>query len=163
MLTLSAMLTALTVVTLYIACIFPAQRMSLPAIASLFVAAAVAEGRIYAGLGVYGAGTLLGLLLLPDKMPVLLFAFFFGLYPVVKSLAEQLRRRWVELLPKLAFFNLAFLLLWLLFSAVFVGGLFTLPLYLLLPLLNVVFLLYDFGLSRLIAFYMSRISGHIKK
>ena len=158
------MMASLSVVTLYIACIFPAQQMSLPAIASLFVVAAVIEGRASAGFGVYAVSTVLGLLILPAKAPVLLFAFFFGLHPVLKSLFERLRQRWLAFLLKLAFFNAAFWLLWLLFSALLFGArIFSIPMYGLLPLLNGIFLLYDFGLSRLIMIYITRISRHIKK
>ena len=102
--------------------------------------------------------SLLGLLLVPDKFCVLLYAALFGLYPVVKSRVEAMRRKPLELLCKLVFFNLAFSVVVIVTKAVALSGLPMQQLHLgvLYLLGNVVFLLYDFGFSGLIVAYLSR-------
>ena len=163
-LTVSAMMTALGVVFLYLACIFPTGQLGFAAVASLFGVAAVVECGIPAGLMVYVGTSLLGLLLLPDKAMVYLFMIFFGLYPVVKSLIERLKKLAPEWALKLLVFNAAlcaarFLLKGLALPekvlsfhpvSVFVLG-------------NLVFILYDIGLTRLIAVYIARISKRIRR
>lgn len=163
-LTIASMLTALGIITLYIAYIFPAQRFALPAVASLFVVSAVIECGISTGAAVYVSCTLLSLLLLPDKLPALLFAAFFGLYPVIKSLVERLRKPVIEYILKLAFFNASFTVIWLFMTELFTGtrieGMATAVVYV---IFNVVFVVFDIGLSRLIGLYINKISKKLNK
>ena len=118
-----------------------------------------------AGYLCWGAAGLLGLILLPDKGVALLFLLFLGLYPVVKGAIESLRRLPLEWALKLAFFNLALTLCWFLFRELFLPAL---PDWLTgsLPVLygagNVVFVIYDIGLSRLVGLLRARLSAHRK-
>ena len=78
---------------LWLACIAPSGRLGLTAVGGLFpMAATLAAGRV-AGYLCWGAASLLGLFLLPDKGVALLFLMFFGLYPVVKERVESLRKK----------------------------------------------------------------------
>ena len=105
---------------------------------------------------------LLGLFLLPDKGVALLYLIFLGLYPVVKNNIEGLRRLPLEWLCKLACFNAALSLFWFALRALFLPdppvwlGERTWLLYL---AGNLIFVLYDVGLSRLIALVMARMPG----
>lgn len=163
---LVAMLSALSLALLYLAALSPAGRLGMVALAGLVPAAAVVSGGLGAGFLCYAAAGLLGLLLSPDKGGALLFLIFFGLYPMVKSAVERLRKRVLEWILKLAFFNLALTVLWFGLSG------------LLLPFLpralrgtawlaylagNAVFAAYDYGFSRLISFYMARIDRALGK
>ena len=129
------------------------------AVAGLVPAAAVISGGVGAGFLCYGATALLGLLLLPDKGCALLYALFFGLFPMVKYAVERLRKLPVELMLKLAFFNLILVIFLFVFSTLLfplLPELMRTP----LPLFgigNVVFLIYDYGFSKLITYYASRI------
>ncbi|WP_317380614.1 hypothetical protein [uncultured Intestinimonas sp.] len=164
-LALSALLTALSLVILWGAAMAPWGRMGLVALAGLTPAAAVISGGPAAG-GLCWAGTgILALLLLPDKGCGLLYLLFFGLYPLVKYAAERLSRRPLELLVKLAFFNAALTVLWFGLRAVFLWGL---PQaeglgWLLYPVGNGIFLAYDYGFSRLIAFYIARVDRPLRR
>lgn len=156
---LGGVLAALSLLLLYLATLMPSGRMGMVAVAGLVPAAGVVSGGLAAGLLCYGAAGLLGLLLLPDKGCALLYLIFFGLYPIVKSAVERLRRLPLELLIKLAFFNLVLSILLFGFSALLFPFL---PEFLHSTLLiylvgNVVFLLYDYGFSKLITYYASRI------
>lgn len=158
---LGGVLAALSLLLLYLAAMLPSGRIGMVAVAGLVPAAGVVSGGLAAGFLSYGAAGLLGLLLLPDKGCALLYAVFFGLYPMVKSAIERLRRLPLELLLKLAFFNVVLTALLFGFSAL----LFPLLPELLqspLPLYlggNVIFLIYDYGFSKLITFYAARTRG----
>ena len=77
---------------LWMACAVPSGRIGLTAAAGLFPMAAVLEGGRKAGLLSWGASSLLGLILLPNKGLALLYGIFLGLYPVAKSYLEYADR-----------------------------------------------------------------------
>lgn len=156
---LGGVLAALSLLLLYAATLMPSGRIGMVAVAGLVPAAAVISGGLAAGFLCYGAAGLLGLLLLPDKGCALLYAIFFGLYPMVKSAIERLRKLPLELLLKLVFFNIVLAILLFGFSSL----LFPLLPELLhspLPIFlvgNGAFLLYDYGFSKLATYYAARI------
>ena len=89
----------------------------------------------------------------------LLFLTFFGLYPVVKERVEGLRRLPVEWALKLGYFNVILTLGWFAFRGLFLPN----PpawlgenVLLLYGAGNVVFVIYDLGLTRLIALLQVR-------
>lgn len=150
---LCGILAAASLVILYLACMAPSGRMGLTAVAGLFpVGAVLAAGRA-AGYLCWGAASLLGLLMLPDKGVALMFLVFLGLYPVVKSRIEGLGKQWQEWPCKLLYFNGALMLFWFVLRGLFLP---TVPQFLagrtwLLFLLgNAIFMAYDLALSRLI-------------
>ena len=156
---LGGVLAALSLLLLYLGSMMPLGRLGMVAVAGLVPAAGVVSGGLAAGFLCYGAAGLLGLLLLPDKGCALLYLLFFGLYPMVKSLIERLRALPLELLLKLAFFNLMLAVLWFGFSAFLFP---MLPEFLrrALPVFvvgNAAFLLYDYGFGKLITYYASRV------
>lgn len=164
-LALAAILTAFSLVVLWAAALAPWGRIGLVAVAGLMPAAAVISVGPAAG-GLCWAGTsVLALILLPGKGCGLLYLIFFGLYPLVKWAAERLRRLPLELVVKLVFFNVALTVLWFGFRDIFLWGM---PqaeelgkfLY---PAGNVVFLVYDYGFSKLIAFYIVRVDRPMRR
>ena len=162
---LGGVLAALSLLILYGATLMPSGRIGLVAVAGLISAAGVISGGLGTGFLCYGATAILGLLLLPDKGCALLYALFLGLYPMVKCLIERLRKQPVELILKLAFFNLILVIFLFVFSALLfpmLPELMRTP----LPLFgigNVVFLIYDYGFSKLITYYASHIRKATRK
>lgn len=156
---LGGILAAGALVMLWLASVAPSGRLGLTAVGGLFpMAATLAAGRA-AGYLCWGAAGLLALVILPDKGVALLFLVFFGLYPVVKEAIESLRRLPVEWILKLAYFNAVLTLSWFLFRQLFLPnppqwlGDNTLLLY---GAGNVVFVIYDLGLSRLVGLLSAR-------
>jgi len=155
-LSLAGMLTAAAVVILFIASVIPSGRIAVTAVAGFAVAAAVCSLGMGWALGCWVCSGALALLLMPAKGSAVLFALFFGLYPVIKSLIERLDRLIPEWALKLAFF-LACLTVWYFFFR----GLFSITF---TPLLtgavyvigSVVFVLYDIAFSRLMGLYLAR-------
>ena len=159
-----AILGAISLLLVYIASVVPSGNWGFVAIAGLFPAAAVISVGMKAGFLCWAGASVLAFLLLPGKFCALLYCALFGLYPMIKALIEQLRRRALEYILKLVFFNAAFTLIYLVMSAAVLDSL---PAvlsitWLLYVIGNVVFLIYDLGFSKLIVFYIARIGRAVK-
>ncbi len=155
----AAVLGALALVILSMGTLFPGGRWGIAAAAGLPVAGAVISAGMTSGVLCWLGVSVLGFFLLPDKLLVLLFALLFGLYPLVKNRIERLRRRVLEYACKVLFFNLTFTVVFSLMRAAVLADL---PLslhtvWLLYLVGNGIFLIYDYGFSKLIALYMARI------
>lgn len=162
---LNGVLTALSVVLLYVASMAPSGRMGLAAVAGLVPACAVISGGLGAGALCYGATAILGLLLAPGKDAAILYCLFFGLYALVKAGVERLRRLPAEWALKLLFFNGLLSVFLFGLSSVFFASLplEDLPLWIIYPAGNVVFVIYDLGFSKLIGFYLKRVEPLLRK
>lgn len=143
---------------LFLASAAPSGRLGLTAVAGLFPVAAVLAGGTAAGYLCWAAAGLLALILVPDKGVALLYLLFLGLYPVVKANIESLRHLGLEWGLKLVFFNAVLLLFWLALRRLFLPEA---PDWLHTPVLlaggNVIFVVYDIGLSRLIGGLSARL------
>ena len=158
-LTVCAMLAALGVVLLWIGSILEVAEISMAVIASLLCVVAVIE---YGGVApwlVFAATGALGLILLPNKGIAVTYLLFFGYYPIIKEKIERRTRggRWVlkELIFHVALIALAAVWKWLLMPTAEMPS--TILLVAFLVLCEVVFVLYDVALTRLISFYMFRL------
>jgi hypothetical protein len=162
---LVGVLTALSVMFLYLAALTPTGQLGVVAAAGLMPAAAVVSAGLPAGAFCYAATGILGLLLSPDKGGAALYLVFFGLYPLIKCLIERLRKLPLEWLCKLAFFNLALTLCWFFLRAALLEGLPPVfeALWVLYLIGNAVFVAYDLGFSRLIALYTVRIDKNLRR
>lgn len=161
MLSLSAMLTALSLVFLLLSAVVPSGRLALVALAGILPAAAVIRFGVSGGLLCYLATGILAVFLLPDKGNALLYLLFFGHYPVVKSLIERLGRLPLEWVLKLAVFNLLLSVLYFGFTALFAETAPAVADFAPTAFLvgNAAFVLYDIGFSRLISSFRGRFSG----
>ena len=158
-LTVCAMLSALGVVLLWIGSVLEVAEISMAVIASLLCIIAVIE---YGGASpwlVYAVTGVLGAILLPNKGIAAMYLLFFGYYPIVKEKIERLTKgvRWVV---KEAVFHVALIVLavvwrWVLFPAAEMPATFLLVA--MVAMAEVVFVLYDIALTRLISFYVIRL------
>lgn len=155
-LTLSAMLTALGVLILYLGALLDVGSLAAAGIASLFMLLAVRECRGAYPYFIFAATTLLAFLLLPQKEGALLYLLFGGFYPIVKFPIERLRRP-LPFIIKLLYVNLIITLTEL--AAVYLFYLPTLPwgYYVALYLLaNPTFFLYDRLIDRILVLYEAK-------
>jgi len=162
-----AVLGALSLVMLYIACLMPTGLWGWTAVAGLGPLAVVASRNVKSGFLCWGGVSILALLLLPDKFCAVLFLVLFGLYPMVKAVTERRKRLVLQYGVKFVFFNAALSLLLLFGKALVLGSL---PdfitqqsLWLLYLLGNVIFLVYEIGLTRLIRFYLVRVDRAVRR
>jgi len=163
-LTLSALLTALTVITLYIASVLPSGRIAMVALSSIFVAAAVIESGLRAGISVYAASSLLGALILPHIGFALMYILLFGYYPVVKSLIEKKAPVILQWILKLCVFNAVLTVSWIfLRELIFAFGEDQPGVVLLYIGGSAVFVVFDYGFTKVIWLYINRISKYLKK
>lgn len=163
---LSGMLCALSLLCLLLT-VFPFATYAIPALAGVFLLPLVVECGKATALYSYLAVSLLSLFLVPDIEAKALFVAFFGYYPILKSVAESRRHRVVEWLVKLLTFNIAVVAAYTVLSGVglsleefTIDGV-SLPLGVMLLFFliagNVIFVLYDIGLTRFLPFYFSRL------
>ncbi len=171
-LTLSAVLAAMGVVLLSLGSVIEVLDLSTAALASFFCIFAVIElGRGYSSM-IYAVTGILAIVLMPQGLGGWLYILFFGYYPIAKEMLERLVRPLAFLL-KFLIFNAAvtvyavicyFLFFGELeallneFSTLFggmeLGALLIIAIY---AILNVVFVVYDIALTKLITLYLFKL------
>ena len=146
-------LTALSVVLMFLTGVIPFLTFALPALAGALLILIVMEIGSKWALCVYAAVSILSLLM---------YAAFFGYYPVIKSFLESKLPRVFEWIVKFLIFNAAMVLAYLVIIFVFgmpldemeEFGRYAVPI--LLGMGNVVFFVYDIALTRVIGAYLHR-------
>lgn len=164
---LGAMLTALSVVML-IPSALEVFVYALPALASMLVAFSVIEMGSRWAFTVYVSTSVISLLTVPNKEAVMLYVAFFGYYPVLKALLENRTKKLVEYTIKFSVFNIAMIGAYLFMIYVFgmpyeklmgIEGEFGFfakhaP-KILLVLGNIVFIVFDKGVTNVISLYVA--------
>lgn len=150
---------ALTVIFLYVGSIIPGVELTMFALASLFTAVMILETGIGGGVLLYAAASVLGFVLLPNKLALIPYAFLFGYYGIVKFYVEKSSSGILQMAVKAAFFA-AILCVGLLGFREMLLGAISLPDYPVIVLIAggvILMLLYDFLFTQLINFYVRRV------
>jgi hypothetical protein len=150
---------ALATVALCLASIVPGVELTFYAVSSLFICVAVDELGVRGGLMVYAGAAILGFLFMPGKLGVLPYLVFFGIYPILKLFAERIHNKVGRYAAKLGFFCIITAICYGLFRSLFFAGI-KLPDFGAAGLVIyalVMFVLYDFILTGVVAFYRRRI------
>lgn len=105
-LALGGILLALCLVAMYFASFMPGVEMSLLALASLAIYIFCMEAGLGGGFALYIAAALLSLILAPNKVMVLPFLLFFGVYPPFKYLVDRRENRSLRVGLKILFLGL---------------------------------------------------------
>jgi hypothetical protein len=155
--------TGIAVVLLYIGAIIPTGKLTLYFLASLPVAFTIIEFGARAGIAVYFAACILSVLVAGNIYGMLPFALLFGHYPIFKCFIERRRKVVVEVVLKLAVFNISVFFGYLFFKNLFMPELpanFTKNVWLLVVFCIAsqgLFFIYDYVFSRLLFYYESRL------
>lgn len=164
---LAGLLSAVALVLLYLASVVPSGWAGVTAVAGLTVAVAVSAAGLRTGLMAYIVSSLLALLLLPAKQVALLYLCLFGLYPLLKLKLERIKAKAAEYLLKLVYFNVVLVVLYHAAFALFFSGVewtYAVPL---LPVLmvagSVIFLVYDFAFSKVMAMLQARLIPQLRR
>lgn len=105
---IGGMASGLCLLLMFMTGMIPFSEYACPTFAGLVLIAVAEEMGRKTALIVYGAAALLSLLLTPSKEAAILFVFFFGYYPIIRSLLmERVRLRAVRGVLKLLLFNAA--------------------------------------------------------
>ena len=164
---LSGIIAALSVVVMLVA-YFPYFTYAMPAIAGCFLIVLVFESGKKNAFAVYIAVSLLSFFVC-EKEAALSYIFFFGYYPIVKALLEQIKLRPIELVAKFALFNAAFAAILLLGTFVFgidAGQTGDFGKYTAIVLFlsgNIMFICYDYCLTKLVSLYIRKYRPRISK
>jgi hypothetical protein len=157
---------ALGVVALYFGSFIEVLDISIAVIASLLTTLTVIEYGKSAPWSVYATTAILSLILLPQKLPALMYTLFFGYYPIIKEKIERLSSRVAQWTIKLCIFAAATAIL-LVISTVFTAELDlsagTVIAVVYTALAALTFILYDIALTRMISFYFFRLRDKFKK
>ena len=160
---IGSLLAAVSTILLAVGSVIETLDISLAVTASIVVFALILEQKDRLALSVYIVTSLLSLLLLPQKMPALMYLMFFGWYPFGKRVFEKTGRAasWVL---KILFFNIAVLLYWLAAKFILLIPDETKIIFILtICLANAAFVLYDIFCTKFVVFYYVRISPRIRK
>ncbi len=178
-LTLGGILVALSVVLLYLTTLFQTNTLTLLTLASFMPPIALMEKGMKPALLIYICTALSSLLFIPFNI-TLLYLIFFGIYGIIKGLIEHFNKPLIELILKLLFFNGIFLIGMLLLKGLFGiniqhnlsnllahftnKSLNTTSGFLILWLIiQPIFLIYDYALTRLVGYYDDFIKKYLKK
>ncbi|HOQ06244.1 MAG TPA: hypothetical protein PK127_00515 [Clostridiales bacterium] len=161
---LNGVLGALAVICLLLADVLPTSKISLYALSSFFVSIAIIEGGIRAGWIFYAATAILGSIIVPDKISIVPYALFFGVYGIIKFYIEKLNRIVIEYVLKVVFFNACAAIIILAAKSLFEAGLTSrFPWVALVIAGEIIFLVYDFVYTLFINYYRDRLRAKILK
>ena len=158
----SAILSAMSAALLYLGSVIEVLDLSTAALTSFFVVFAVIEiGGAYPYL-IWICTSVLALLLLPNKLPALLYLFFAGIYPILKALFERHRPLFAWPLKMSSFFIMLF--------GAYLAARFALGLpevsalydIVFVALATLAFVLYDIAMSKIILLYLVKIRKKLK-
>ena len=164
-LALSAILSAVSAVMILLASVLPSGRIAVTALAGCACAAAVIHIGLKRSIAVFAVSAALALLISPTKSCAVLYVLFFGWYPITKSPIEHIGGIVPCWAAKIAVFNAALAVVWIGFFEIVSEGI-SFPKAGIVPAVagcNIIFVLYDLCLSRLIAAYIGQVSKHINK
>ena len=168
---LGGIVSALCLVTMFLAGVLPAFYLLLPMIAGvLMMIIAVEVSRSWAFL-TYIAVSLLSLLVTFDKEAALVFIMIFGHYPIVRLYLQKIPLKGLRAFIKHIIFNICVLSYF--YVTVYIFGLDEMleefddygkyGAYAMLALCNVVFLMYDVNLDACYNIYRRRFAAKLKK
>ena len=147
---------------------FPYLTYAIPAIAGLFMMVPLIECGVSWAFGTYIASSAL-IFITGETEAKILYILFLGYYPILKSLIEKKNKQAVEWILKLICFNIAAVAFYYVSSRLFAvsfddfgewgkyGAL------IFLAICNVVFVLYDIGISRVASYYIYALHDKIKR
>ena len=152
------------VVMLYLAAIVPSGRLALLCAASVWAAFIRMSCSVRWAVGCFAVTAAAAFLLLPAKSMAILYAAFFGYYPLIRLETERIKSKAFRWGVRFLLFNAVLILLYYLAETLFTE----LPLQLtgspllLLLIGNAAFLAYDFALQQLILYYIRTMARRIK-
>ena len=168
---LGGIVSALCLVTMFLAGVLPALYLLLPGIAGILLMIIAVEVSTGWAFLTYLAVSLLSVFVTFDKEAALIFIMFFGHYPILRFYIEKIPLRLIKLLIKLAVFNVCIIAYF--YITVYIFGLDDIleefddmgryGAYIMLGICNLVFLVYDLDLVIMYKLYRKRIMPKFRK
>ena len=168
---LGGIVSALCLVTMFLAGVIPALYLLLPGIAGILLMIIAVEVNIPWAFLTYLAVSLLSLIITFDKEAALIFIMFFGHYPIVRFYIQKIPLRLIRLAVKLILFNIC--IIGYFYVTVYIFGLDEMldefsdfgryGAYIMLGLTNFIFLVYDLDLDVMYKLYKKRLLPRFKR
>ena len=163
------MISALSIVLMFMTGVVATLTYAIPAICGALLILIVIEISPKFATSVYIAVSILSLLVVADKEAAVMYAMFFGYYPILKGFIEKKLNGVSEWIVKYVVFNIAVISAYIIVSKVFMIsfedidflGKFALPL--LIVICNIIFAIYDIALTRLLSSYVYSWKKYIKR
>lgn len=143
------MLLAVNVILLFLINIIPNNTMFLMGLASLIVAVVAMEWGIKTAFVYYLGSVILGFLVMSNKIHWIVYVCTFAVYGIIKYLIEKDRPLYLEYILKLAYANIAAIMLYFVLKTIVY---FPMNIFMFLAF-QVVFLVYDYAYSMFINYY----------
>ena len=166
---LGGIISAVSVVLMFLTGVVPTLTYAIPAIAGgLLIVIAIEIGPKFA-YTVFFAVSTLSLLVVADKEAAVMYAVFFGYYPVLKGFIEKKTSGIFTWLVKYLIFNVAVILAYLAISKIFmisyedIAFLGKLAIPVLLMICNIVFAIYDIALTRILSTYIYNWRKYVRR
>jgi len=161
---LNGILGALAVICLLLADVMPVSKISLYVLSSFFVSVVIIEESVKSGWIFYAATSILGSIIVPDKISMVPYALFFGGYGIIKFYIEKLDRIVIEYVLKVIFFNACAAVVYLAARSLFEAEMTSrFPWVVLVVVGEIIFLVYDFVYTLFINYYRDRLRAKILK
>jgi len=155
---LSGVLGALAVVCLLLAVVLPTSKLAFYVLSSFFISVIVIEYNIKAGWLFYAATSLLSFIILPDKLGIVPYLIFFGLYGLVKFYIEKISKAVPEYMLKYVYFNLSLSIAYYLVREIFLENITVgIPWWAAVIGLEIVFAVYDYVYTLFIGYYRMKL------
>ena len=168
---LGGIVSALCLVTMFLAGVIPALYLLLPGIAGILLMIISVEVNTGWAFLTYLAVGLLAMFVTFDKEAALIFIMFFGHYPILRFYIQKIPLGLIRLIVKLLIFNICIIAYF--YVTVYIFGLQDIleefdeigkyGAYIMLGVSNIVFLIYDFDLEFLHKVYLKRILPKFRK
>ena len=167
---MGGMIAALSLVIMLLTAVIPYLQYALPAMSGALLIVMVIEISKSWALCSYVAVSILSFLILPNKEAAMVYFAFFGCYPILKPVLEsKIKNNIICWIAKALFFNAAAIAAYSVIIYVFgipldeteEFGKWAVPI--LLGLGNVMFVLYDIFITRLVTIYLRRWQKKFRK
>ena len=168
---LGGIVSALCLVTMFLAGVMPALYLLLPMIAGVLLMIIAIEVNKQWALLTYVSVSLLSLFVTFDKEAALIFILFFGHYPILRMIIQRIKLKLLRRTVKFVLFNACTLVYF--YATVYLLGMDEMleemndfgryGSYIMLTMANLVFVLYDYNLEYMYKLYRSRLMPKFRK
>jgi len=161
---LTGILSAFIVIVLFLESIVPTGRLGFYVLAGFILSVIILEAGAKWSWASYVVTCAAGFLVIPEKLNILPYVLFFGIYAILKYYIESLRKTWLEILLKFAVFNLFLWPSWSLAKTFLPQSLTTGTMIIVTGIVaQVLFWFYDILFTAWIRFYFEKIAPNIRK
>ena len=158
-----AVITAASVILIYLSTIIPGNKLFLLSIASCLIPVAVVTTSLKNSFIIYLSTLILAFLMSGLTTAVIAYALFFGVYGIIKYYIEKIRKLPIEILLKLLYFNICLFVFYnilKLFTSTSLN--FKLSIYIFIIGAELIFVFYDYFLTVMILFINKRLIKNTK-